>query len=150
MNQLTPSYPSIIRPKIHRTLLFFLVLLGLVFSGMNPVSADHISDADVEQFVRAKIDLGESMGNFFRGMRSPSFGPDGGAPDMEAMRKLETKINNHVADVLSEHGLTIEEYRGRGPEIFEDTEAVNRFLEDHPDLRERFERLPQSPRRGRR
>ncbi len=131
----------------HSLMIFFFILLAMVFSGMQPVEADHISEADVEQFVRARIDLGESMGKFFRGRRSPQFGPEGGAPDMEALRRLETEINNHVASVLAKHDLSIEAYQDRSPEIFEDKEAVNRFLKAHPDLKERYEKLPQSPRR---
>ncbi len=144
------SSPAAKNPIIYRTLLLFIILLGLGSSGAQPASADHISDADVEKFVRAKIDLSESMGNFFRGRSSPRFGPDGEGPDMEALRRLEKEINNHVASVLAKHDLSIEEYQERSPEIFEDKEAVDRFLEAHPDLKERYEKLPQSPRRGRR
>lgn len=152
MKPLAPSNSSAKPAMSYKVHLFFLILLiiplGPGFSGMRSARADHISEADVEQFVRAKIDLSESMAQFFRGRRSPRFGPDG--PDMEALRKLETEINNHVSDILAEYNLTIEEYRGRGPEIFEDTEAVNRFLDAYPDLRERYKRLPQSPMGGRR
>lgn len=150
MNHVITKLKSQGRSTGHFLRILFLVLLGMGLSGMQPARADHITAADVEQFVRARIDLGESMGNFFRGRRSPQFGPEGEGPDMEALRRLEAEINNHVASVLAKHDLSIEEYQDKSPEVFDDKEAVNRFLEANPDLKERYERLPQSPRRGRR
>ncbi|MFQ5950285.1 MAG: hypothetical protein ACE5J1_06330 [Nitrospiria bacterium] len=131
--------------------LLFLILLGIVFFGVQQATAGHISEAEIEQYVRARIALGESMRDFFRNRRPPQFGPDGEGPDMERLRRLEEEINAHVAKVLARHDLTIEEYQDRSPDVFSDEEAVNRFLEEHPDLKERYEALPPSPRRrGRR
>lgn len=120
---------------------------GIYFQ-TSPAEAGHISEAEIEQFVRARIDMGESMKNFFRNRKPPQFGPEGG-PSMEELRKLETEINNHIADVLSKHGLTIEEYQGRSAEVFEDEEGVQKFLSSEPDLKARYEAIPKSRGGGR-
>lgn len=119
---------------------------GMLFQGF-PALADHISEAEIEQFVRARIEMGESMRNFFRNRKPPQFGPEGG-PSMEELRKLEAEINGHVAEILSKHGLTIEGYQGRSAEVFEDEEGVQKFLSSQPDLKLRYDALPKS-RRGR-
>ncbi len=108
------------------------------------------SAAEIEKYVKARIDLGESMTDFFRKRGGPpQFGGEEG-PSMEEMRKLEGEINAHVAKVLAKHDLTIEAYQERSPEVFADKEGVNHFLEAHPDLKKRYEALPPSPPRGRR
>jgi hypothetical protein len=107
--------------------------------------------AEVEKYVKARIELGESMRDYFRRRGAPRFGdPEGGGPSMEELRKMEEEINAHVAAILAKHDLTIEEYQKRSPEVFADKEAVNRFLSEHPDFKQRYEALPPSPmRRGR-
>lgn len=107
--------------------------------------------AEVEKYVKARIDLGESMRDYFRRRGAPRFGdPEGGGPSMEELQKMEEEINAEVAKVLAKHDLTIAEYQKRSPEVFADKEAVNRFLSEHPDLKQRYEALPPSPmRRGR-
>lgn len=123
----------------------FILLFGAV--GLLGTAIESAADqAEVEQYVKARIELGESMRDFFRQRGAPRFGdPEG--PSMEALRKLEEEINAHVAKILDKHDLTIEEYRKRSPEVFADKEAVNRFLSDHPDLKQRYEALPPSPMR---
>jgi hypothetical protein len=108
------------------------------------------SAAEIEKYVKARIDLGESMKDYFRKRGgAPQFGGSEG-PSMEEMRKMEEEINAEVAKVLAKHDLTIEEYQKRSPEVFADKEGVSRFLESHPDLKKRYESLPPSPSRGRR
>lgn len=129
-----------------------LMLLGLVILGAGPVwrrpaLASHITASDVERYVRARIDIGESMRAFFRNRRPPQFGPEGG-PSMEELRKLEAEINDHIAGILSKYGLTIEQYQSESPDVFAEEAGVERFLSAHPDLKKRYEALPQSPRRG--
>lgn len=130
-----------------------MVLLGAASESV----ADNIPEtatnqAEVEKYVKARIELGESMREYFRqrggAMR---FGdPEGGGPSMEALKKMEEEINTEVAKILAKHDLTIAEYQKRSPEVFADKEAVNRFLSEHPDLKQRYEALPPSPmRRGR-
>jgi hypothetical protein len=43
---------------------------------------------------------------------------------------------------LSKHDLTVEEYRKRSPEVFADEAAVKGYLNEHPDLKQRYEALP--------
>jgi len=106
-------------------------------------------EAEIEKYVMARIDLAESMKEFFqkRGGAPRFGGPEG--PSMEEMKKLEQEINAYVANVLARHDLTIEEYQKRSPEVFADKEGVNHFLEAHPDLKKRYEALPPSPSRRR-
>ncbi len=118
---------------------------GMFFQGLPAVWASHISESDIERFIRARIDMGESMRNFFKNRKPPQFGQNGG-PSMEELRNLEAEINGHVAEILSKHGLTIEGYQGRSAEVFED-EGVQKFLDTHPDLKLRYDALPKS-RRG--
>jgi len=120
---------------------------GMLFQGL-PAWADHVSEAEIEQFVRARIDMGESMKNFFRNRKPPQFGSEGG-PSMEELRNLEAEINNHIAGILSKHGLTIESYQGRSAEVFEDEEGVQKFLSSRPELKLRYEAIPKSRGRGR-
>ena len=61
---------------------------------------------------------------------------------VEKLRQMEEEINAMVARVLESYGLTIEEYRERSPRVFADEAAANAFLEEHPDLKKRYEVLP--------
>jgi len=135
---------------MNRFFAFFVVVLlffGTLFYSPS-AEATHISEAEIEQFVRARIDMGESMKNFFRNRKPPQFGPEGG-PSMEELRNLEAEINNHIAKILSKHDLTIESYRGRSTEVFEDEESIQAFLSSHPDLQSRYEAIPKSRGGGR-
>jgi hypothetical protein len=112
------------------------------------VSEAKPSSAEIEKYVRARIELGESMREFFRKRGGPPQFGGGEGPSMDEMRKLEEEINSEAARVLEKHDLTIETYQERSPEVFSDKEGVGRFLEEHPDLKKRYEALPPSPSRG--
>lgn len=136
----------------------FILVFGAI--GLLGLASESVADnapgaatspAEVEKYVKARIEMGESMRDYFRQRGAPRFGdPDGGGPSMEALQKMEEEINAEVAKILARHDLTIEEYQNRSPEVFADKDAVNRFLSEHPDLKQRYEALPPSPmRRGR-
>jgi len=95
--------------------------------------------AEVEQFVKARIDIGEMMVNYFQGG-----GPAGGGqqPSPDQMRSMGADIQARLGKVLAKHDLTLGEYRKRSPEVFADEAAVQRFLNEHPDLKTRYEALP--------
>ena len=95
---------------------------------------------EVEKFVKARIDIGEMMTNYFKdgGM---SFG-EGQRPSPDKMREMRDDINSKLNTVLSKYDLTIDEYRKRSPEVFADDTAVKGFLNEHPDLKQRYEALP--------
>lgn len=142
--------------RIHLRWIFALIFGAMGLLGM---ASESIADnapgattnrAEVEKYVKARIDLGESMRDYFRQRGgAPRFGdPEGGGPSMEELRKMEEEINAEVAKILAKHDLTIAEYRKRSPEIFADKEAVDQFLSEHPDLKQRYEALPPSPTRG--
>jgi len=95
--------------------------------------------AEVEKYVRARIDIGEMMTNYFKG--GERFG-EGQRPSDEKMREMRKDINAKLSTVLSKYGLTVEEYRAHSKDVFADEAAVKRFLNEHPDLKQRYEALP--------
>lgn len=97
--------------------------------------------AAVGDFVKARIEIGEMMTNYFKGGKG--YG-DGQRPSPEAMREMGMDINRKVSDLLATHDLTIDEYRQRSPEVFANDAAVKGYLSEHPDLKERYEALPLS------
>lgn len=106
------------------------------------------SAAEIEQYVRARIDMGENVGKFFRNRERPQFGPEGG-PSSETLQKLTMEINEFIGNILSKHELTIEKYQTRSPKVFADEAGVNSFLDAHPDLKKRYEAIPKNPMGGR-
>lgn len=95
--------------------------------------------AEVEQFVKARIEIGEMMTNYFKG--GSGYG-DGQRPSQEQMRQMGADINAKLTALLAKHDLTLEEYRQRSPGIFADNAAVKQYLDEHPDLKRRYEALP--------
>lgn len=117
------------------------IVLGIslsifLFSGSGAAS----EPTEVGKFVKARIEIGEMMMNYFSGGRS--YGGDGKRPSPEAMREMGADINTKLSNLLATHDLTIEEYRERSPEMFADDAAVQKYLAEHPDLKERYEALP--------
>lgn len=95
--------------------------------------------AEVEKYVRARIDIGEMMTNYFKG--GETYG-QGQAPSEEKRREMGKDINAKLSAILAKHGLTVEEYRAHSKDVFADEAAVKRFLDDQPDLKRRYEALP--------
>jgi hypothetical protein len=101
--------------------------------------ASAVEPAEVEKFVNARIEIGEMMTNYFKG--GQSYG-EGQRPSQEQMRQMGTDINSKLTTLLAKHDLTLDDYRKRSPEIFADDAAVKRYLNEHPDLKQRYEALP--------
>jgi hypothetical protein len=120
--------------SIGACLLAFLVLAPAVLA----------DTAEIEKFVRARIEIGESMTQYMRQQRQPM------DRSPEGMRAMEDEINGMVARILGGYGLTIDEYQARAPKVFEDETSVKAFLEANPDLKTRYEALPLNQSRGRR
>lgn len=95
--------------------------------------------ADVEKFVKARIEIGEMMTNYFKG--GASFG-EGQRPSPEQMNEMRADISTKLTALLAKHDLTLDEYRKRSPEVFSDDAAVKHYLSEHPDLKQRYEALP--------
>lgn len=95
--------------------------------------------AEVEKFVTARIEIGEMMTNYFKG--GEQYG-QGQRPSPEQMKEMGADINSKLSALLSKHGLTIEDYRGRSKDVFADEAGVKSFLSAHPDLKTRYEALP--------
>ncbi len=123
----------------------FFLLAASVLRNDSAIASD-ISQEEIERYVQARIDIGESMRHFFRNRKPPQFGPEGG-PSMDALRKLEAEINNRVSEILAKYELTIERYQNRSPEVFADEAGVQAFLSSRPEIKKRYENLPQNPRR---
>lgn len=112
------------------------MVLGVVLFAGYGLAAE---PADIEKFVKARIEIGEMMTNYFKG--GEQFG-QGQRPSPEQMKEMGADINAKLGALLSKHGLTIEEYRGRSKDVFADDAGVKSFLGAHPDLKTRYEALP--------
>ncbi|THJ25605.1 MAG: hypothetical protein CAF45_000810 [Nitrospira sp. CG24E] len=115
-------------------------IIGISLGVMLFASAGFAAEpAEVEKFVKARIEVGEMMMNYFQG--GANFG-GGQQPSPEQMRSMGADIQAKLGKVLSKHDLTVEEYRKRSPEVFADEAAVKGYLNEHPDLKQRYEALP--------
>ncbi len=94
---------------------------------------------EVEKYVKARIEIGEMMTNYFSGGRG--YG-DGGRPSPEKMQEMGKDINSKLSTLLEKHGLTLDEYRQHSTDVFGDDAAVKGYLSQHPDLKKRYEALP--------
>ena len=116
------------------------IILGIFFGIFLYAGINFVAEpAEVGKFVKARIEIGEMMMNYFSGGRQ--YG-DGQRPSPEAMREMGADINAKLSTLLAQHDLTIEEYSQRSPEVFADDAAVKGYLSKHPDLKERYEALP--------
>ena len=122
--------------RIPTQLLFVIFVNCLVFTDVGLAT----ESTEVGKFVKARIEIGEMMMNYFSGERS--YGGDGQRPSPEAMREMGKDINTKLSTLLATHDLTIEEYRERSSEIFSDEAAIKGYLSEHPNLKERYEALP--------
>ncbi len=112
------------------------MILGVALFAGQSLAAE---PADIEKFVKARIEIGEMMTNYFKG--GEQFG-QGQRPSPEQMKEMGADINMKLGALLSKHGLTIEDYRGRSKDVFADDAGVKSFLNAHPDLKARYEALP--------
>ncbi len=112
------------------------IILGIWLFAGTGLAAE---PAEVEKFVKARIDIGEMMMNYFSGGERFM---EGQRPSPERMREMSTDINAKLSQLLAKYDLTVEEYRSHSREVFADEAAVQRYLSDHPDLNARYEALP--------
>jgi len=112
------------------------ISLGVVLFAGAALAAE---PAEVEKFVKARIEIGEMMMNYFSG-GAPS--GEGQRPSPEQMKEMGADINAKLGTLLAKYDLTVADYRKRSPEVFADEAAVKGFLNEHPDLKQRYEALP--------
>ena len=98
-----------------------------------------VEPAEVEKFVKARIDIGEMMTNYFQGGERFK---EGQRPSPEQMKEMGADIHAKLGKLLAKYDLTVEEYRKRSPEVFADVSAVKGYLNEHQDLKARYEALP--------
>ena len=112
------------------------IALGVVLLAGASLAAE---PAEVEKFVKARIEIGEMMMNYFSGG-----GPSGAGqrPSPEQMKEMGADINAKLGTLLAKYDLTVADYRKRSPEVFADDAAVKGFLNAHPDLKQRYDALP--------
>ena len=67
---------------------------------------------------------------------------EGQRPSPEQMREMGADINAKLSKQLAKYDLTVEEHRKHSPEVFADDAAVKRYLNEHPDLKQRYDALP--------
>jgi hypothetical protein len=115
----------------HSALLLAVLLIAGHASAADP--------AEVEKFVKARIDIGEMMTNYFKGGERFK---EGEQPSPEKRREMGQDINAKLSALLSKYDLSVEDYRKRSPDVFADDAAVTRYLNEHPDLKQRYEALP--------
>ncbi len=112
-----------------------ILLMVVLFAGPS-LAAD---PAEVEKFVKARIEIGEMMTNYFQdGERFK----DGQRPSPEQMKEMGADIRTKLGTLLAKYDLTVEAYRKRSPEVFADNTAVMRYLNEHSDLKQRYDALP--------
>jgi len=107
----------------------------LLFAGLSLAA----EPAEVERFVNARIEIGEMMMNYFKG--GERFG-EGQRPSPEQMKEMGADINAKLRTLLAKYDLTVEEYRSRSKDVFADDAAVKRYLNEHPELKQRYDALP--------
>ena len=112
------------------------MVLGVVLCAGHSLAAE---PADIEKFVKARIEIGEMMTNYFKG--GAGYG-EGQRPSQEHMQQMGADINAKLTALLAKRDLTLDEYRKRSPEVFADDAAVKHYLSEHPDLKQRYEALP--------
>ncbi|WP_447978397.1 hypothetical protein [Candidatus Nitrospira bockiana] len=110
---------------------------GVLLFGGRGLAAD---PAEIEKFVHARIEVGEMMTSYFQG-GGMAFG-EGQRPSPDRMREMREDINAKLSTILAKYDLTVEDYRRRSSEVFADEAAVKRYLDEHPDLKQRYEALP--------
>ncbi|TMQ31421.1 MAG: hypothetical protein E6K65_01390 [Nitrospirae bacterium] len=98
-----------------------------------------VEPAEVEKFVKARIDIGEMMTSYFQGGERFK---EGQRPSPEQMKEMGADIHAKLGKLLAKYDLTVEEYRKRSPEVFADDSAVKSYLNEHQDLKARYEALP--------
>jgi hypothetical protein len=112
------------------------VSLGIVlFAGLSLAA----EPAEVETFVKSRIEIGEMMTNYFQGGERYK---EGQRPSPEQMKEMGADINAKLSTLLAKYHLSIEEYRKRSPEVFADEAAVKSYLNEHQDLQARYDALP--------
>jgi hypothetical protein len=109
--------------------------LGVVLFAGSGLAAE---PAEVEKFVKARIEIGEMMTNYFKGGERFK---EGERPSPEQMKEMSADINAKLGTLLAKYDLTVEAYRQRSPEVFADEAAVKGFLSEHPDLKQRYDAL---------
>jgi hypothetical protein len=112
------------------------ISLGLILFAGASLAAE---PADVEKFVKARIEIGEMMTNYFSGGERFK---EGQRPSSDQMREIGADINTKLSTLLAKHDLTLDEYRKRSPEVFADDAAMKAYLNEHPDLKQRYDALP--------
>jgi len=112
------------------------ISLGVVLFTGTGLAAE---PAEVEKFVKARVEIGEMMMNYFQGGERYK---EGQQPSPEQMKEMGADIHAKLGKLLAKYDLTVEEYRKRSPEVFADEAAIKGYLNEHQDLKARYEALP--------
>ena len=95
--------------------------------------------AEVGHYVQSRIEISEMMMGYLKG--GEGYGK-GQRPSPEVLHDMEADITTKIGAILEKHNLTIKEYTAHSQEVFADDAAVKNYLNEHPDLKERYEALP--------
>ena len=94
------------------------ISLGVLLLSVIGLAAE---PAEVEKFVKARVDIGEMMTNYFQGGERFK---EGQRPSPEQMKEMGADIHAKLGKLLAKHDLTLEEYKKRSPEVFADEAAL--------------------------
>ena len=111
----------------YAVIIWLIAVTGLL-AGTGASSAE---TSELETFIRARIEIGESMTDYMRQRQ-------GMERSMENYDRMTDEINAMVDAILEGYGLTTEEYQARSPKVFSDKAAVEDFLKARPDLKKRY------------
>ena len=108
-----------------------IILAGLVFPSWAEMG-------ELEMYIRARIEIGEKKVQYMNklGPLEPS------ERTTETVNRISEEVGAMVEGILSGYGLTKEEYEEKGPVVFLNKTAVDKFFRRHPDLKQRYNALP--------
>src|SRR3989442_15807102 len=98
-----------------------------------------VETAEVEKFVKARIDIGEMMTSYFQGGERFK---EGQRPSPEQMKEMGADIHAKLGKLLAKDDLTVEEDRNRSPEAFADDSAGKSHHKEEQDQKVRDDALP--------
>src|SRR3989442_4375339 len=94
---------------------------------------------EVEKFVKARVEIGEMMMNYFQGGERYK---EGQQPSPEQMKEMGADIHAKLGKLLAKYDLTVEEDRNRSPEAFADDSAGKSHHKEEQDQKVRDDALP--------
>lgn len=113
-----------------------LIAAAVCIAAVSPAVASE--RVDIGLLVKARIEIGEKMGEYMRSRKGVDRSP-------ENMQKMEKEINGMVDEILGGYGMTVESYREQGKLLESNPARLDEFLAANPELKARYDRLGLGP-----